>query len=168
MAGSSLNLRQEWTAKRLSALFQGENPLIYCRDINGIRFLVLDNSVYEILPEQLTLFQQLLRTSLPVMLVMHIPMYVPGRPVNFGCGHPGWGAHSDAIYKIERREPWRETGHTPETMKFHELVFKAPNLLGILAGHIHTQSLDFMNGIPQFVAAANANGACLDLSFEAV
>lgn len=166
MTGSSIHLRKEWTSQRLAAFFQGENPLIYSRDVKGIRFIIIDNSVYEILPEQLALFRQLIRTPLPVILVMHIPMYVPGRPVNFGCGHPDWGAHSDTIYHIEKREPWRAGGHTPVTGEFHKLVFNTPGIIGVLAGHIHAQSLDFMNGTPQFVAAANANGAFLDVTFE--
>jgi hypothetical protein len=48
-------------------------------------------------------------------------------------------------------------------MAFHREAFLAPNLLGILAGHIHRPSLDIVNGIPQVVADANATGAYLQV-----
>jgi hypothetical protein len=51
-------------------------------------------------------------------------------------------------------------------MTFYKTVFSAPNLMGILAGHIHQPSVDIVNGIPQVVAAANANGGYLQVSFN--
>ncbi|SEK27978.1 metallophosphoesterase family protein [Parapedobacter koreensis] len=165
MEGSSMDLRREWTDKRLKKLFHGKNPAISYQDVNGIRFLVVDNSVYEILPEQLTFFEQYTRTDLPIVLVMHIPLYVAGRSINFGCGHPEWGAQSDDGYQTERRERWRKGGHTSVTMDFHRKVFETPNLVGILTGHIHSPSLDVVNGIPQFVAPANAQGGFLEIDF---
>jgi hypothetical protein len=50
-------------------------------------------------------------------------------------------------------------------MDFHREVFSAPNLWGIFAGHIHRQSLDVLNGIPEFVTDANAQGATMDVEF---
>jgi hypothetical protein len=38
-------------------------------------------------------------------------------------------------------------------------------MLGIFAGHIHRNSMDVINGIPQFVADDNASGAFLDVEF---
>ena len=45
----------------------------------------------------------------------------------------------------------------------HREVFNTPNLLGVLAGHIHRPSLDVVNGVPQIVAEANAEGGYLDV-----
>jgi hypothetical protein len=50
-------------------------------------------------------------------------------------------------------------------MAFYNTVFSAPNLMGVLAGHIHQPSVDVINGIPQVVAAANANGGYLQVNF---
>jgi hypothetical protein len=50
-------------------------------------------------------------------------------------------------------------------MDFHREVFAAPNLLGVFAGHIHRQSIDVINGIPQFVTTANATGGFMDVEF---
>jgi hypothetical protein len=97
--------------------------------------------------------------------MVHIPLYAPGRSVGFGCGHPEWNAKSDKNFELERRERWPEAGHTATTMEFHRSVFNSPNVMGVIAGHIHRPSLDLINGIPQVVSEANARGACLEIEF---
>ncbi|MEZ5326905.1 MAG: hypothetical protein R3F19_17790 [Verrucomicrobiales bacterium] len=101
--------------------------------------------------------------DMPVMLFVHIPLYMPGRPLGFGCGHPEWSAASDRNFEIERRLPWRDGGHTQATMEFHRAVFATPNLLAVFAGHTHQGSLDIMGGIPQVVTDDNASGGRLDI-----
>ena len=166
MPGTLDHLRETWTAKRLKPLYQGENPLMTYRDINGIRFIAIDDSTYEIHPEQLAVYTKYSQFDGPVVLLAHIPMYVPGRPFTYGCGHPQWGVVEDTGYTLERRPQWPRTGHTKVTMEFHRRVFSTANLAGILTGHIHTQSLDVYKGIPQFVAPPNLAGGYLDVSFD--
>lgn len=69
--------------------------------------------------------------------------------------------------EIERRERWPVQGHTATTMDFHREVFAAANIIGIIAGHIHTPSIDIWNGIRQLVAPHNATGGYLSLAFAA-
>ncbi len=163
MPGPSIDLRREWVQKRLLPMFRGENPLCYAVEIKGVRFLFVDNSTYEILPEQLDFIKREIKTRKPLVLMMHIPLYAQGRDVGFGCGHPEWGAKTDPSYKIERRPCWPEEGHSEVTMEFYDRVVNARNLLGIFCGHIHPQSLDVINGIPQLVAPGNFGGGHLDL-----
>ncbi|WP_170156903.1 metallophosphoesterase family protein [Roseimicrobium gellanilyticum] len=163
MEGSSQELRDAWIQKRLLPLYGGANPLISSRDIKGLRVIVLDNSTYEILPEQLNEFRRLLQGGMPSLLFIHIPLYAPGRPMGFGCGHPDWGARSDKNFAIERRPKWRETGHTQTTFDFHREVLAATNLLAVFAGHTHQPSLDLLNGIPQVVTDDNASGGRLEI-----
>jgi hypothetical protein len=125
--------------------------------------IIIDNSTYEILPEQLSFFRERERKGRPILLLVHIPLYVPGRPLGFGCGHPDWSARNDRSWELERRLPWRTEGHTRTTLEFHKAVFRSENLLGILAGHIHKPSTDVVNGIPQIVCEANARGGFLDV-----
>ena len=165
MTGSLDELRRNWIEKRLSPLYQGSNPLMAVREINGARLVAMDNSQYEILPEQLEFYREQVRTGQPLVLFVHIPLYAPGRPVGYGCGHPRWGAATDRNFEIERRPRWPTSGHTEVTITFHREVFHTPNLLGICAGHIHRPSLDVQNGIPQFVTDANATGAYLLIEF---
>ena len=165
MEGSLVSLRNQWTESRLRPLYQGEHPLMTVREIHGIRFVMLDNSIYEILPEQLAFFRDQVKTGKPLVLFVHIPLYAPGRPVSFGCGNPQWGWDADKSFTLERRPRWPKAGHTATTMDFHKEVFSATNLLGVFAGHTHKQSLDVINGIPQFVTSANAMGAFMEIDF---
>lgn len=161
MPGTSDELRAAWIGKRLQPLYQGREPQMSVLDLAGVKVVVMDNSTYEIQPAQLAFFREQVASGQPLVLCVHIPLYVPGRPVGFGCGHPSWGAAADKNFSIERRPKWRETGHTRATMDFHREVAAAPNLLGVFAGHTHQASLDLLNGIPQVVTGANATGAHL-------
>lgn len=158
MSGSSEHLREIWTNKRLKSLYQGNNPLLANYDINGTKMVFIDNSTYEILPEQLDYFRKLVHTGKPMILFMHIPLYMPGRSMGYGCANPEWGEKSDKIFKIERREKWRKGGHTKTTFSFYDEVFSASNLLAIFAGHTHRPALDVKNNIPQIVSGHNATG----------
>lgn len=168
MEGSLVNLRKEWCEKRLKPMYQQQNPLMSEIDIKGVRIVSIDNSINEILPEQLEFFKKQVLSGKPLILFVHIPLYAPGRKIGFGCGHPEWGWDTDRNFEIERRERWPKNGHTKTTMEFHHLVFNATNLLGVFAGHIHKPSVDVMNGIPQFVTDANAKGAYLEINVNPV
>ena len=165
MPGSLENLRSDWIQKRLLPLYQQEHPMMQVKELQGVRIVILDNSNYQITAEQLSFFKRQVQTGQPVLLMVHIPLYAPGRSVGFGCGHPEWNAKSDKNFELERRERWPEAGHTAATMEFHRTVFNAPNLMGVIAGHIHRPSLDLINGVPQVVSEANARGACLEIEF---
>ena len=167
MDGPLAELRSSWCKKRLKPFYQGDNPLMGVREIHGVRFVSIDNSTYEILPEQLAFFQKQAAYKQPMVLLLHIPLYAPGRTMGYGCGHPEWGATTDRNYEIERRERWPESGHTTSTFAFRQEVFNCSHLMGILAGHIHKPTLDVIQGIPQLVTAANANAAYLKVEFVA-
>lgn len=163
LPGSSAELRRTWCAQRLRPLYAGADPLFHCRPLGDVDLLFIDNSTYEILPEQLDFFRERDRKGRPMLLLMHIPLYVPGRPLGFGCGHPDWNAGNDRSWQLERREPWRAAGHTRTTLAFHRAVFRSEHVMGILAGHIHSPSVDVVRGIPQIVTEANARGAHLEV-----
>ena len=158
MSGSSAELRETWTNKRLKALYQGNNPLFASYDLNGIRMVFIDNSTYEVLPEQLNYFSQQTECGRPLLLFMHIPLYIPGHSMGYGCANPEWGEETDKNYEIERREKWRKGGHTKTTFNFYDEVFNASNLLAIFAGHTHRPAIDLKNNIPQIVSGHNATG----------
>ncbi|MBP3694192.1 MAG: hypothetical protein J6J31_07135 [Thermoguttaceae bacterium] len=66
---------------------------------------------------------------------------------------------SDRNWEIERRERWREGGHTQVSFDFYRLLCESPNLLGNLCGHVHSTTLDIVNGKPFITTEANARGA---------
>ena len=160
--GSDSEQRARWLAA-LKPLYFGENPLIYSKKICGVNFVMLDNSTYEISREQLDAFKRVLSEGLPVIVCAHIPFYVPGRDIFF-CGDPEWGAKNDPYYKIERRQPWSPAGVSSTTSEFCELLFSAPNVWGVLAGHIHSQSEDWYCGKFQIVAPFGGRGGFVDIS----
>ncbi|EON76762.1 hypothetical protein ADIS_2761 [Lunatimonas lonarensis] len=163
MEGSLDELRREWSEKRLKPLFQGAHPLMSVRDIKGIKVLSMDNSTYEINEAQLEFFRQQVASDKPLILLVHIPLYAPGRSVGYGCGHPDWGWEADRNHELEGRRRWPKEGHTATTRAFYQEVFQAPNLLGVFAGHVHRQTADIVHGIPQFVTAPNTTAAYLEL-----
>ncbi len=165
MEGSLESLRRKWVNNRLLRLYQGGNPLMQVREVAGVQFVVLDNSYYEILPEQLAFTRRILRSKRPIVLMMHIPLYAMGRKVGYGCGHPGWNAQNDRSYQLERREQWPEKGHSATTFQFYREVTQAPNVLATISGHIHEPTLDLINGMPSVVTDANAQGGYLKLFF---
>jgi len=163
MEGSSGDLRRDWCRDRLAPLYKGNHPLMHLEPMGDADLLLFDNSTYEILPEQLDFFHERERKGRPMILLLHIPLYVPGRSLGFGCGHPDWKAANDRSWQLERRQPWRSEGHTYTTMAFHRAVFRSERVMGILAGHIHSPSVDVVEGIPQIVTEANARGAHLEV-----
>jgi len=165
MEGALETLRDTWIEKRLLPLYQGNHPLMSTYDVKGVRFLAVDNSTYQINKEQLAFFKEQVASGVPLVLLVHIPMYAPGKRISFGCGNPNWGAATDPSYKIERRPKWQESGHTQTTFNFHKEVFNAPNLLGIFAGHTHRNSIEIIKGKPQIVTDDNASGGYLDIDF---
>ena len=160
--GSDMAQRAEWISKRLAPLYAGRDPLGYSVAANDLKVVMIDNSVYEILPEQLDFLRMELSDGKPVLLGCHIPLYlpVPERKVtNYGCGHPGWCAASDPYWQIERRERWSENGQSLETFAFWREVFSAENLLGIAAGHTHVFRLDCFKN--KFQAVVSSSEECI-------
>ena len=165
MEGTMESLRDTWIEKRLLPLYQGNHPLMAAYDVKGIRFLAIDNSTYQINDDQLAFFTEQVESRVPLVLLVHIPMYAPGKKIGFGCGNPNWGAAPDRNFELERRPKWPESGHTQTTFDFHKKVFSAPNLLGVFTGHIHRNSIEMIKGKPQIVADDNASGGYLDINF---
>lgn len=164
--GTEMELRRKWTEKTLKPLYQGRNPLCYNIIVNGINIVMMDTSVYEILPEQLDFWREQVKAGLPILLGCHIPLWVPGRSVGWGVAHPDWNASHDQHWEIEGRPRWPEASHTDVTKAFHKEVFAAPNLLGVIAGHVHRQCYDRYCGKFQTTVRATGFGGSLDISLN--
>ncbi len=167
LPGSLKDLRDEWAPKRLGPLYQGANPLYAMRKVKGVRMVMIDDSTWEILPEQLAFLREQIASGEPLALFMHIPLYVRGYPPGVAqVGDPSWGWDSDHGWQVERRPRWPKTGHTEITRAFRDAVFSAPNMVGVFAGHVHCPMQAEENGIVQLCTDINASGAFLDVRFE--
>src|SRR5690606_37810092 len=111
MVGSIENLREQWIHKALKPMYRKVNPNYYQVEKKGINMLVIDNSTYQISEEQVNFFQKQKLKNMPMILFVHIPLYMPGLAVST-CGHPKWGASTDGGFEIERREKWSDTGNS--------------------------------------------------------
>lgn len=162
MEGSAETLRETWIQNSLLPLYSGSNPLYSSHDIGGINFVAIDNSTYQIDDDQLKFFEAQAGRPMPIVLLMHIPLYLPKNAernhINT-CGDPRWGWDMDKNYEVERRERWSRDGNLPSTVQFLEAAKKCTNLVAILAGHTHRPSADqFSEKAVQYVTGRSADG----------
>lgn len=158
ISGSDIEQRDEWIEKRLKPLYRKQKPLMYSKMIGGLRVVMIDNSVYHILPEQLEFWRTEAAKGDPIMLCMHIPLWMLGYGEGGFCAAPKWGAQSDKIWQIERRQRWAEKA-MPSTSEFREAVFATPNLVAIFAGHEHQLMFATESGKMQIVVPSNRDGS---------
>ena len=161
--GSDLEQRTRWIEKRLKPLYQGDNPLMYSFKIGGIRLVMIDNSAYHILPEQVDFWRAEAAKGDPMVLAMHIPFWQEGYLITT-CDAPRWGAATDPYWEIERRERWAERS-MPSTIEFRKAVYSTPNLVAIFAGHEHRLMFSSDKGKMQMVVPSNRAGAYLEVNF---
>ena len=136
LAGSSAHLRARWIEKRLMPLYgDGDDPLMFSRVVKGVRIVAIDNSTYLLSRAQVDFWRAEAAKGEPVILMMHIPLYVKSGPETC-CASPYWGAAVDRYWQIERRPRWIEKA-TEETFAFRDAVLSTPNLVGVFTGHAH-------------------------------
>ncbi|MCB0283091.1 MAG: metallophosphoesterase [Calditrichaeota bacterium] len=169
MPGTLNQLRDKWTKESLAPLYNGKNPLYYQHDWKGINFVMIDNSTYQVNKDQLAFFKGQVKRGLPIVLVMHIPLYHPNYRENgiSTFADPRWGAEADENWQLEKRERWFDSGNLPETTEFAELIKQAPNIIAVLAGHTHRNSIDvFSETLKQYVTASTAFGQHRFITFH--
>lgn len=137
----------------LEPLHQGE-PAFSRRHINGLQFLAVDNSTYQIEEEQLESTRLALDEGTPTVILLHIPLSLPtlrgavidakGEPILMG--------------DPERPEAEEDTACTAE---FIQVVAGSENLVAILCGHIHHSHVDALNPwAAQYLSPPGFAGEC--------
>ena len=165
MSESLEELRSIWIEKSLLPLYQGANPLYSNLVAGGVNHVFIDNSIYQILPEQLEFFKAQLAGKNPVALYVHIPIYAPGIKSIWYCGNPDWNAENDTIYTIERREQWPVEGNSKTTLNFIETIYTAGNLAGVFSGHMHHYTHIKYKGMNQYLALPAYDGRYRSIEF---
>lgn len=158
MEGSSEYLRSYWIEERLKPLYKGTNPYFSVYETPDVNVVTIDNSIYQIKEEQLKFFREQDSLGKPMLLFVHIPLYMPTLPL-VSTGHPDWGAAADKLYKTERREPWAAEGNTKTTLNFIKTVMKSRCVLGVFAGHWHGDVIYKHGNISQYVCPPGYSGA---------
>ncbi len=132
---------------RLAALqpLHNGDPDCSARDIGGIRFVSVDNSVPQLSRKQVDFVKAQLREGQPTVLLFHWPLSLPtlrdavidklGSPPMMG--DPDWSSRS--------RTTWQVSEDTPETLEFVEAVTTALNVVATFCGHVHFAHADAIN-----------------------
>lgn len=167
-SGDLNSLRAKWVKSNLKSFYPKGNPMFSSIILHNINFVLIDNSTYEVSNEQLNFLQNEIKKGFPVILSMHIPIYLSGHDIEYGCGHPDWNSKHDNSYKIERRLAWPDRGHTKTTNKFRDLVLNDSSIISIYAGHTHEEAIDFYKNKLQYVTGANYNNSDVIIHFESI
>lgn len=154
--GTSDSQRTKFVTERMLPLYGAHDWQAYAVRVGDIKVLMVDDSTCEINANQLEFLKRELSDGTPAILCMHVPIYLPwirGKKdaIDYSIGHPDWNEANDPYHTIERRLPWPKEGHTETTYRFCLEVLSTPNLIGVVAGHIHTQRLDVFGNKFQFV-----------------
>jgi len=128
------------------ASFMPGNGFYWVKDYGDLLVVGLDDNKRSLLPEQIAFLKEQTARNIPILLIMHIPIY------------------ADSCDKAIRRL-WGDTGHeqytigldnTPEeTMEFIEYLKQdGNNIIAIAAGHAHLSCVgEFAPGRLQFITA---------------
>lgn len=141
------------------------------RIINGVKFITIDDGYYYILPKHLEAFKKELQEDIPVVLVLHNPVYsadtyakiMKGKssdepPYLTGCPEKLLEGLSN-----HRRRQQHSDGTTTE---FIEICNSCEKIKAILAGHLHEEVVAVLdNGTPQFCAEGAFKGVIYKYNF---
>lgn len=141
------------------------------REINGVRFITLDNSYYYILPELYEKTEAALADGKPCVLLVHTPLYskdtygkvMRGKSADeppYLCGCP-----EELLAGLSEHR--RRQQHADETtLRFIRLCSESENLKAVLTGHIHEPCFSHLDGgIPQIAADGAYNGVMNEYLF---
>ncbi len=130
---------------RLAPLTSGE-PAFSRREIGGLLFVTVDNSIYQVEEDQLESMRQVLAEGVPTVLLSHIPISLPTlRPAVMEAMSGSPIMMADPDWAKESRKENLVDDTTPETLEFVRLVSQAENLVTILTGHCHIPHVDAIN-----------------------
>lgn len=149
---------------KLAMLFGHAPQSCWKHEINGLQILGIDNSTYQIATDQLDFTREALRSGLPTVLMVHIPLTQPGLRA------PTIARWRDCILMgetiaEERRADWAWAPDKSETGQFIELMRSAPNLIAILCGHVHFAHEERFGEGVQLVGAPAFAGASRIIDF---
>ena len=147
---------------RLEALqpLHNGDPDCAAREIGGIRFVTVDNSVPQLTRKQVDFVHAQLEMAQPTVMLFHWPLSLPtlrGAVIDYLGSPPMMG---DPDWSTENRIQWQQvTEDTPETLEFVHAVTTAPNVVAVFCGHVHFAHVDAINTrAVQYVTKAGNDG----------
>ena len=137
----------------------GQSVDVNCRQVDELLLVGINNADFQITKEQYRKVEEILQRGLPVLLCCHIPFYCDtlledtqeawGSPIIIGC--------PEEVYRARPTYRSVELTSNEDTYAFVEMLKRADNLVGIVAGHLHFSHTDmFTETKPQFITAYSA------------
>lgn len=148
-----------------------ENDLRFAaREMGGVNFVAVDNVYYNFTDDQLARLRREIEKGLPIVLMMHTPIYTPElrdyvldelkQPCAYLVGAP---ENVAASYPPDRRV--QQSTDAP-TRAFIDYVQSQPLIRAVLAGHLH---YDFETRLPggarQIVTGGGFRGCAREIAF---
>lgn len=133
----------------------------YSRVVNGVNFVTLDNSCYQITEDQLELLKAEAAKGLPIILGVHVPLYVPS------LADYMMGIYKSAAVMAPPEELLaRYSDHNRNLQAASEITRQAaeyictePTIKAVIAGHTHcNHEGEIAPGKPQFVTHGTYHG----------
>ena len=155
--GLSPGLREKWWPL-LDPLTRGK-PACDMLDMHGVRFITVDDTVYQITEEQLAFVQKALGDGLPSVVIMHIPLSIATlRDVALAGWHQS-NLLADPDLSRDKRRALCTGADTATTSAFVRTLVAADNLVAVLAGHLHLPHADAVHPrAVQYVGPPNYAG----------
>ncbi len=134
------------------------------RVINGVNFVTIDDGYYLFTEGQLEMLKAEVARELPIILCMHVPIYMPGlAKFALDKGQPT-SIVATPLEIIEKyREPYRRFQQEADdtTLKVVNYIKNEPLIKVLFAGHTHTPNHhdeELCPGKMQYVGAGGYNG----------
>lgn len=125
--------------------------------VNGVNLVAIDNSFYNVSKEQWDLFRAEIDKGYPIVLLTHIPFFVP------------------ELYEEGKRLGWKHSGlcgtvqegADETTLAFIAWLKEQPALKAILCGHLHMFWTErFSPSAVQYVVGGACNGQGYHITFK--
>ena len=123
--------------------------------MHGVNFVALDNGYYLIEQAQLDALMAEVEKGLPIVLMMHTPLYTPALYEKRLAEAPGPAYLMNVpVDKMAHYTPHRYEQQLADevTRKAYDYILSQPLIRAVLTGHLHTDAEDALpNGMPQLV-----------------
>lgn len=141
------------------------------RIINGVKLITIDDGYYYILPKHFEAFKKEHEQDMPIVLVLHNPIYSADtyKKAMSGLNESDPPYLTGCLERLLRAlsEHRRKQQHSDElTTEFVEICNSSDKIKAILAGHLHKEVIARLdNGAPQFCADGAFNGIIYKYNF---
>lgn len=146
---------REKSRARVQACFRN-NIRFASRVVSGVNLIAVDNSYYLLEPWQLEALKKEAARGLPIVLLLHTPLYEAALYETALRIHNGGPAYLMSVPKEKMRsyspDRYAQQKEDAVTHEAYEYILSEPRIRAVLAGHIHHDvEAQLPNGVPQLI-----------------